>query len=240
MYARREDYEKTILFFQKALAIQIEALGENHFLTALLYNYIGNAYDNKGDTEKALEYYNKSLEIQRNLGGDDIALGSPFSTSNIGSVYVYKGEYDKALDYFQESIRKWTKEHGEDNIELAKGYDQIGDIYQKNGELEKAYEYFQKSLDLRIKILDTNNAEVAHNYHRLAQVCTQQNKLRQALNYYQKSVIALVSQFADTNIYSNPPLENLSLEFELLSGLLNKAETFQRLYSLTMRDRKRH
>ena len=47
----------------KSLQIKFKTLGENHPDTAASYNNIGSSYDNKGDYDKALEYYNKCLNI---------------------------------------------------------------------------------------------------------------------------------------------------------------------------------
>ena len=50
---------KALEYCEKSLAIRIQTLGENHPDVARSYNNIGLTYINKGDCNKALEYYEK-------------------------------------------------------------------------------------------------------------------------------------------------------------------------------------
>ena len=55
----------------------------------------------KGDYEKALDYYKRSLAICEALG-DKYGIGN--SLNNIGNVYYVKGDYDKAEEYLKKSL----------------------------------------------------------------------------------------------------------------------------------------
>ena len=49
----------------------LSKLGETHPNTAVAYNNLGNAYKNKGEYNKAIEYLEKSLLIfSRQMGND--------------------------------------------------------------------------------------------------------------------------------------------------------------------------
>jgi tetratricopeptide (TPR) repeat protein len=63
------------------------------------YHNIGIILKNKGEYDKALEYYEKSLAIKlKTLGGEhtDVA----HSYNNIGLIWKNKGEYEKALEHY--------------------------------------------------------------------------------------------------------------------------------------------
>jgi len=71
---------------------------------------IGLVYYGKGENDKALEFYQKSLEIRlKSLPPNHPDLASSYL--NIGSVYKSKGEYDKAIEFYQKSleIKKCSK-----------------------------------------------------------------------------------------------------------------------------------
>jgi len=70
---------------------------------ATFLNNIGLTYKSKGDYEKALAYFLKSLEIRKKVLGE---LHPAYATSlnNIGSTYKSKGDYGKALEYFSKSL----------------------------------------------------------------------------------------------------------------------------------------
>ncbi|KIM10177.1 MAG: hypothetical protein KU38_07835, partial [Sulfurovum sp. FS08-3] len=55
------DYDTSLKYYQKSLAIHEEVLGIKHPDTATSYNNIGLVYDSIGEYDKALEFYQKSL-----------------------------------------------------------------------------------------------------------------------------------------------------------------------------------
>jgi len=78
-------------------------LGEKNIDVAWSYNNIGIVYSDKSEYEKALEYYQKALEIQKELLGEKHTNVADFY-KNIGLVYADKFEYDKALEYYQKAL----------------------------------------------------------------------------------------------------------------------------------------
>ena len=56
-------YEEALDYYNKALTIKINKLGEDHPDVA------GNVYQNQGKYEEALDYYNKALTIRTTRRG---------------------------------------------------------------------------------------------------------------------------------------------------------------------------
>ncbi|MFZ0389957.1 MAG: tetratricopeptide repeat protein, partial [Calditrichia bacterium] len=61
----------------------------------------GTVYYLSGEWDRALEYYEKSLEISKKVG--DVH-GMAQTYGNMGSVYNDKGEWDRALEYYEKSL----------------------------------------------------------------------------------------------------------------------------------------
>ena len=79
-------------------------MGKDHPETATTYNNIAGVYYAKGDYDKALEYYEKALEISESkLGKDHPSTATTYN--NIALVYEAKGDYDNALEYFLKAFR---------------------------------------------------------------------------------------------------------------------------------------
>ncbi|MEM4160579.1 MAG: tetratricopeptide repeat protein, partial [Thermoplasmata archaeon] len=55
----------------------------------------------KGEYEKALEFYTKSLELDEKIGD---LWGIASSSHFIGLLYQHKGDYEKASDFLPKSI----------------------------------------------------------------------------------------------------------------------------------------
>jgi len=63
--------KKAIEFYDKALEIDLNALGEKHPDVAIDYNNLGGAWHALGDAKKAIEFYEKALEIFTAVYGSD-------------------------------------------------------------------------------------------------------------------------------------------------------------------------
>ena len=90
------------------------------------YNNIGYSYDMKSNVEKALEFYHKSLFIQKKL---NYLKGLSNSYSNIAVILHQQGKITKALNYHQNSLKIREK------IDYKKG---ISDPGFAIADLEKA------------------------------------------------------------------------------------------------------
>ena len=79
------------------------------------YSNIGGVYDSRGDYDKALEYYQKALNIGLKIYGTEEHPNIAIRYSNIGLAYSNKGDYDRALEYYEKAlniaIRLLGKEH---------------------------------------------------------------------------------------------------------------------------------
>jgi len=104
---------------------------------------IGNVYQIKGDLDKALEYYGKSLKLDEALGRKE---GIANQYGNIGNVYQIKGDLDKALEYYEKALKLFK------GIESILGTAQtlmlIGDVLIQKGDKERALEYYREAKPL--------------------------------------------------------------------------------------------
>jgi len=143
----------------------IKYVVRNDLLLAEFYNYLGDAYHQTGQDEKAFEAYDASLKIKPDnsivlnnyayylsLRGDQLdrakkmALKAneldPGNSSNqdtYGWVLYKLGEYEEALEWIGKSIEN----HKVDNAEVLEHY---GDVLYKLGRTEEALEYWKRAL----------------------------------------------------------------------------------------------
>ena len=113
-YYQQGKYAKALEYFNKALAICLKVLGENHPDTATCYNNIGLVYDSQGNYAQALEFYNKALAIRLKVLGENHADTAVYY-GNIGGVYSKQGNYAKALEYFNKALAIAQKVLGPDH-----------------------------------------------------------------------------------------------------------------------------
>ncbi len=68
---------------------------------ATTLNNIGAVYDALGDSQTALDFYNQSLPLLRQVGDK---AGEATTLNNIGLVYSDLGDSQTALDYYNQSL----------------------------------------------------------------------------------------------------------------------------------------
>lgn len=160
------------------------------------YSNLGMLYQEKNDYLKAIQYYNKSLEIKpndlvRNQIGliyietdqlqkaeelfNEILENNPQyanAYTNLGNIYIKKGRHEEAIAFFKKAI--------EINPQNSKFHDNLGLAYLELGDLSSA----QKELELAIR-LNPDNAEA---YNNLGNLSSQKGLDDEAILYYQEAI----------------------------------------------------
>ncbi len=95
------------------------------------YNNLGNAFNKKGQKDKALELFKKAIEVYPK---------GALSYRNIGEIHLQQEEYDTALGWFKESL-KYYPDDPLALMKLAKCLDHLG-------RLEEARQYLTQLLTL--------------------------------------------------------------------------------------------
>ena len=62
------------------------------------YGNLGNVYLTKGDLDRAIELYEKSLAIEKELGRKE---GMASDYGNLGNVYKTKGDLDRVIELYE-------------------------------------------------------------------------------------------------------------------------------------------
>lgn len=109
------------------------------------YFNLGWLHNKKGLTDKALEYYNKVIE----LNPDDKAF------VNIAYIYEEMGHQDKAIEYFDKAIDLYKKILNINTQNIVCYYN-LGCLHEKKVQYGRAIEYFEKCIAIKAKYLDAS------------------------------------------------------------------------------------
>ena len=123
------------VFYYAQLEYDFALKVDNKKYMAQALNSQGVSFYFKGNYEKALEYYEKSLKISEEIG---CKKGMGKSYNNIGNIYLNQGNYEKALEYYEKSL-KISEEIG-CKKGMGSTLGNIGLIYHNQGNYEKALE----------------------------------------------------------------------------------------------------
>ncbi len=144
------DYKTAIEKYTAARKCYVEYNREETHNSAECFSALAHIYDTLGDYERALDFANQSLVIDRKIFGESHQVTAG-NYSRIGGIYYSIGDYERALEFFNKSlaVNETLGEKGE--LSRAADYDNTGLVYFARGDYKKALDNFQKSLDVKFR-----------------------------------------------------------------------------------------
>lgn len=205
IYQRRGEhdiaYQKNIEVLELATAIN------NIYYQHRAYNYLGILHGTLGEMSKALNNFEKALELARIQGKQNNIANY---LSNISMVYTRTNELDKALVFQLEAAEILKNEPYRDDE--AHNLINIGENYQKQKDYQKAIKYYLNSLRLNNYVVDFQNE--VRVYNGLSQSYDGLGQYNKAIEYSKKSI--------EIGIELNDP-SWLSKSYKALSRIYEKA-----------------
>lgn len=125
-------------------------------IKASAFNNIGFDETTKGNLTNALNYYVKSLKIEREIQNSQ---DEAYVLNNIADIYETQGNISAALKCYEESLK--IHERMNNSRGIAQAYNNLGFIYSTQGDLEKALDYYQKSFKIKKELKDKSGMAVS-------------------------------------------------------------------------------
>lgn len=163
-------------FLQKAISFY-----DDESYRAVALANIGNIYSELSLYDKALEYYNRSLQIRKGFGN---VYELSIIYNSIGSVQRQLGNYDQALISKEKGL-VFSKKAGTP-IQTAGILNGIGLLYKNLGEYKKALGYYQQSLAIRKET--AGPSDIATTTNNLGQLYWAMDQKEKAGTYYQRAL----------------------------------------------------
>ncbi|MDB9390869.1 tetratricopeptide repeat protein [Microcystis aeruginosa] len=137
--------------------------------------------DYRQEQQLAIEYYQKAIDLQKEL---NLELDLVASLDSLAGIYYSLGEYQKAIEFYQQSLA--IKREIDDRGGEAKSYGNLGNVYYSLGEYQKAIKFHQQSLAITREIDDRGGE--AKSYGNLGNVYYSLGEYQKALEFYQQSL----------------------------------------------------
>ncbi len=148
---------------------------------------IGNFYEDQGNYDKAIYYYQKAYEVAKRIKDDELLLGNKLLLgieNSIANVYYYKGDYAESLSRYLKSIELASLIG--DNKMLAILNENIASLYADQNDYDQAIGFFKIVKKLNEKIGDEINT--AKTMSNLASVYADMGKLEYAMYNINSSI----------------------------------------------------
>jgi tetratricopeptide (TPR) repeat protein len=176
-------------YYLQLVTVYQQQEDQTHWKYTASLTSLGNVYKSLGEYQKAIEFHQQSLAIDREIGDRG---GEGKSYNNLGNVYDSLGEYQKAIEFHQQSLAI-DREIGDRGGE-AKSYNNLGNVYDSLGEYQKAIEFHQQSLAIKREIGDRGGE--GKSYGNLGNVYYSLGEYQKAIEFHQQS-LAITREIGD-------------------------------------------
>ncbi len=112
---------------------------------------------------------------------------------------------------------------------MAEVYFDYGLFLKKNGRNSEAWEAHQKALSICLKNYSEKHSLVSFAYKLIGDDCLDKPDYNLALSYYQKALIAIVKDFNNPDIFTNPSIDSSLFDIRLLDNLKSKSRALELL-----------
>ena len=162
-YRALGDYSNANIYLTRAYELYNEINGNNNWKSAITLGNIGLVYMRQGNKKKAIEVYNKAINILNNVPDNEqkyLAEASIYIKK--GSTYIDENN-EEAIDYFQKALLIYKKIYPYNHPLIGEALHHIGAAYYKLGLIDDAINYFKESLDYHAEeLLGHNNLGVIY------------------------------------------------------------------------------
>lgn len=181
-------------------------------------NYKGIVYNDLGNYDSAVYYYNNSIKSFKKINYDQ---GIASNYVNIGNTYKLKGDFEKAIFNYLKGISIY--EELDDQFRLGISYANLGTFFEDIGDFSKSKENYIKSNAYAKKINDS--IQLIYNNYNLSNLYSNQKKIDSAYLFIKKARLYLnKSSNAELNYLVNYGESRILFEKEDYNGALEKGK----------------
>ncbi|MBS2213862.1 tetratricopeptide repeat protein [Carboxylicivirga mesophila] len=178
IYDRIENYPKSINYYRQALhyfGLCTEKEKEQYKrYQSQIYNNIASANLSLGNRKEAKVYYEKALDVAKEIGFRHI-IGSIYN--NLGKIEIIEQDYPTAYRYLNKAIK--IRQEDNELEGLAKSYYFLSNYYSNINELDSAEWAARKALNIAKEINVLEPQKVAHMF--LYEIYESKGLLKEAL-----------------------------------------------------------
>lgn len=183
IYDRIENYPKSINYYRQALhyfGLCTEKEKEQYKrYQSQIYNNIASANLSLGNRKEAKVYYEKALDVAKEIGFRHI-IGSIYN--NLGKIEIIEQDYPTAYRYLNRAIK--IRQEDNELEGLAKSYYFLSNYYSNINELDSAEWAARKALNIAKEINVLEPQKVAHMF--LYEIYESKGLLKEALEEHKK------------------------------------------------------
>ena len=187
VYEARSEPTKAIEAFSNAASILAGAGLAESPSSGYCFHLLAICYKDLGQSEKAIAFERKTLEIYRGIYGErHLAVAS--SLAQLGDYLASSGDFELALQYYGESNSIFTALLGRNHSSVAEVERKMAGLYAMRDEFGKALKIDLMVASQHARDFGPNNPELGYLYHEIAEIYRKKGDVKRALAFYSKAL----------------------------------------------------
>ena len=180
----------------------------------------GEAQDYLQEQDLAIEYYQKAVALQTELGLEaDLAT----SLNNLAYLYYFQGRYSEAEPLFQQALEMNKRVLDESHPSVATSLNNLAYLYHFQGRYSEAEPLFQQALEMNKQVLGESHPDVANSLNNLASFYESQGRYNEAELLFQQALQMKKQVLGESHPGVATSLNNLALLYNF-QGRYSEAE----------------
>lgn len=219
---RAEDYYKQALAILNHYQPRVEVISQ----IATINNNIGLLFEQQGNFDLALQYYEESFRV-RQVSGQS---GLTSNLRNKADCLRKMGRYSEAEKIHLQNIEQTSRVYGENYVALGLVYISYGFLLESGmKQYDKALDAYQKAFRIMTTNFGDKHPYVSNVHLNIGKLHLATDNPGAAAESFQRALIALVPGFNETNPQSNPNLDEVPSLTEFLETLKEKGRAFEKI-----------
>lgn len=142
----REQLDSTLSYYNKSYKLKKLHLADAYQMAITTYN-IGIVYEDLGDYDKAIDFYNEAVQYDLSDRGEDIGFVSDIYLA-LANTYAGKNDLEKAEEFAQKALQLAIKKYGEYSPQISFVYQAYANIFELKEDYDNTMKFIEKSLDI--------------------------------------------------------------------------------------------
>ncbi|MDZ7740602.1 MAG: CHAT domain-containing protein [Bacteroidota bacterium] len=166
------------------------------------YQNIGIIAASKGDFEKALNLFTKSLNFFLGILDPNSEYLARIYV-NLGRLNFQFSKYQESLKYFDKAEEIYFNNNQSDTYPVGVIFVNKGNLFLRKGNLDKALEYYKKGIQIYRQKLNSGHPYISTVLNNLGAVQADMRHYEEALEYYEQSRIISKDPVSKTIVFRN-------------------------------------
>ena len=219
------------LYYLSALILVKQTYRKEKVEQASFYENLGKTAFKRGDIEKAIRMYQKTLEIEVNYGKNANLLASRHN--NLGRVFQANAQFKLAIEHFEEAAKLWENEGAsEHHVNQSLALKNLGTVYQELGDLKQAQTYLESAIRKSEAHYGADHSDIGRDANILALILQEQGKFEEALAQFRRALRIDIQTFGMNHPEVALTMNNMGMLFLDIDDRPRALETIRQAHDI--------